>query len=205
MASTPARLAVLLSGRGSNFVALAEACETGELPARIALVLSNTEGAAGLEVARERGLAVAVVPHVDRSRMDHEQEVLEKLRGAEVDWVCLAGYMRILSRRFVEAFPERILNIHPSLLPSFPGLQVHEQALDYGVKVSGCTVHLVDARLDSGPIVLQRTVEVREHDTPGDLANRVLEQEHRAYKEALRRLLVDHWTVKGHRIVFAKS
>jgi len=196
------RLGVLLSGRGSNFLALHAAIERGEIPARIALVLGNIADAPGLAKARELGIPAEAIPHQGQPRAVQEQKVLEALRRADVEWICLAGYMRLLSPAFVAAFPRRILNIHPSLLPAFPGLDAQEQALAHGVKVSGCTVHLVDEGLDSGPIVVQRTVPVLDGDTPRTLAARILEQEHLAYPEALRRLLTEPWRIEGRRLIF---
>lgn len=197
------RLGVLLSGRGSNFLALHGAIGTGEVPAEIALVLSNVAEAPGLAKARELGLPTEALPQGEYpDRESHEQAVLDRLRQAEVDWVCLAGYMRVLSPSFLGAFPQRIVNIHPSLLPSFPGLHAQRQALEHGVRISGCTVHLVDEGVDSGPIVVQRAVPVRDGDTEDTLAARILEQEHRAYPEALRRLLTEVWEVRGRRLVF---
>ncbi|HKH43328.1 MAG TPA: phosphoribosylglycinamide formyltransferase [Thermoanaerobaculia bacterium] len=197
------RLGILLSGRGSNFLALHAAIERGEVPAEIAVVVSNIAEASGLARARELGLAVEAIPHQgEPGRRAHEEKVVAALRGADVEWVCLAGYMRLLSPSFVAAWPRRILNIHPSLLPAFPGLDAQEQALAYGVKVSGCTVHLVDEGLDSGPIVVQKTVPVLDEDTPAALAARIREQEHRAYPEAVRRLLTEPWDVVGRRLVF---
>ena len=190
------RLGVLLSGRGSNFLALQAAIERGEIPARIVLVLSNIADAPGLARARELGIPAEAIPHAQ------EQKALEALRREEVEWVCLAGYMRLLSPAFVAAFRRRILNIHPSLLPAFPGLDAQEQALAHGVKISGCTVHLVDEGLDSGPIVVQRPVPVLDGDTPRVLAARILEQEHLAYPEALRRLLTEPWRIEGRRLIF---
>jgi len=198
------RLGILLSGRGSNFLALHAAIERGELPAEIALVVSNAEDAPGLAKARELGLRAAAIPHRgEPGRRAHEEKVLAALRGAGVEWVCLAGYMRLLSPDFVAAWPRRIVNIHPSLLPAFPGLDAQAQALAHGVKVSGCTVHLVDEGLDSGPIVVQRTVPVYDGDTAAALAARILEQEHQAYPEALRRLLTEPWEVEGRRLLFS--
>jgi phosphoribosylglycinamide formyltransferase-1 len=197
------RLGVLLSGRGSNFLALHDAVLRGELPAEIALVASNVAAAPGLDRARERGLPALAVPHRgEPDRASHEAKLIAALRGAGVDWVCLAGYMRLLSPDFVAAFPRRILNVHPSLLPVFPGIDAQAQALEHGVKVSGCTVHLVDEGLDSGPIVVQRTVAVLDGDTPDSLAARILEQEHVAYPEALRGLLTRPWEIRGRRLVF---
>ncbi len=196
-------IAVLLSGRGSNFVALAEAIARGEVPARIALVVSNLADAPGLEKARELGLATALVPHRDHTtREAHEARVLEALAAAGAEWICLAGYMRLLSRAFVARHRERILNIHPSLLPAFPGLHPQRQALAAGVRVSGCTVHLVDEGLDSGPIVVQRVVPVADDDDEAKLAARILVEEHRAYPEALRRLLSEPWRIEGRRLRF---
>lgn len=198
-------IAVLLSGRGSNFEALHRATQDGRLPARIVLVLSNVEGAAGVERARSLGLETAVVPSRGAgSRSDHEARVRAEIERTGAEWICLAGYMRLLSAEFVAAFPNRILNIHPSLLPSFPGLDVQQAALDHGVRVSGCTVHLVDAGLDSGPIVGQRAVEVRSSDDAAALARRILRQEHELYPEALRRLLTEDWTVEGRRVLFGR-
>jgi phosphoribosylglycinamide formyltransferase 1 len=202
-AAAPARIAVLLSGRGSNYRALQEAVDAGGIPGRIVLVVSNVPGAGGLEAAAAAGVATEVIPHRgEPDREAHEQKVLAALDRARVEWVCLAGYMRLLSTRFVERYRWRILNIHPSLLPSFPGLEVHRQALDYGVRISGCTVHLVDAGLDSGPIVVQRAVPVLDDDTPASLAARILVEEHRAYPEALGRLLREPWRLDGRRVRF---
>lgn len=199
-----ARVGVLLSGRGSNFLALHEAMERGEVPAEIALVLSNRPEAPGLLEARELGLETAALAHRDAaSREAHEEHVLELLSAAGVEWVCLAGYMRILSPAFVAAYEHRILNIHPSLLPAFPGLEAQRQAVEHGVRISGCTVHLVDPGLDSGPIVVQRAVEVYPGDTAETLAERILAEEHRAYPEALRRLLTEPWRLEGRRLVFS--
>ena len=199
-------IAVLVSGRGSNFEALHRAARDGTLPAEIVLVLSNVPSAAGIERARALGLHTAVVPSRGAgSRTVHEVRVREEIERAGAEWICLAGYMRLLSADFVAAFENRILNIHPSLLPSFPGLDVQQAALDHGVRVSGCTVHLVDAGLDSGPIVGQRAVPVRSGDNAASLAARILREEHRLYAEALRRLLVEDWRVKGRRVLFGSA
>lgn len=196
-------VAILLSGRGSNFLALHAAIERGEVPARIVLVLSNVADAPGLEKARELGLPAVAIPHKgEPSRRAHEEKVVAALRQAGAEWVCLAGYMRLLSPGFVAAFPRRMVNVHPSLLPAFPGLDAQAQALAHGVKVSGCTVHLVDEGLDSGPIVVQRAVPVEAGDTEALLSRRILEQEHQAYPEALRRLLTEPWRIEGRRLVF---
>jgi phosphoribosylglycinamide formyltransferase-1 len=201
----PARVGVLLSGRGSNFLALQRSMAEGEVPARIALVVANEPGAPGLLRARELGLATAELPHRDEpSRDAHEARVLAALEAAGVEWVCLAGYMRLLSARFVGRYPQRILNIHPSLLPLFPGLHPHRQALAAGARESGCTVHFVDEGLDSGPVVLQRTVPVLPGDDEAALAARILIEEHRAYPEALRRLLVEPWRVEAGRVRFGR-
>jgi phosphoribosylglycinamide formyltransferase 1 len=196
------RLGVLLSGRGSNFLALQAAIERGELPARIALVVTNVADAPGLVRARELGIPAEAIPHQGQPRAEHEEKVLTALRRADVEWVCLAGYMRLLSPAFLAAYPRRVVNIHPSLLPAFPGVDAQAQALAHGVKVTGCTVHLVDEGLDSGPIVVQRTVPVLDGDTPRTLAARILEQEHLAYPEALCRLLAGPWRIEGRRLFF---
>jgi phosphoribosylglycinamide formyltransferase-1 len=198
-----ARVGVLLSGRGSNFVALQAAVAAGEVPATIAVVVSDVAAAPGLARAAELGLPTAALP-VARfpDRAAQEEAVVAALAGHRVEWICLAGYMRLLSPRFLRAYPQRILNVHPSLLPAFPGLHPQRQALAHGVKVSGCTVHLVDEGLDSGPIVVQRPVPVHDDDDEATLAARILEQEHRAYPEALRRLLAERWRVEGRRVVF---
>lgn len=197
-----ARVAVLLSGRGSNFVALAEACERGEIPARIVLVLSNRPDVPGLDRARERGISAEALPSRGMTRDEHERRLTAAIAAAGAEWICLAGYMRILSARFLEQFPCRVLNIHPALLPAFPGLDAQRQALDHGVKVSGCTVHFVDDGCDSGAIVLQRPVPVRDADTVESLAARILEQEHLAYPTALRMLLTRRWLLCGRRVEF---
>ena len=197
------RVAVLLSGRGSNFLALHEAAARGRLPAEIALVVCNEPTAPGLERARELGLPTALLPHRgEPSRAAHEEKVLAELHAAGAEWICLAGYMRLLSASFVGAWRERILNIHPSLLPLYRGLHPQRQALAAGAKESGCTVHFVDEGLDSGPIVLQRRVPVLPDDDERSLAARILEQEHRAYPEALARLLSEAWHVEDSRVVF---
>jgi phosphoribosylglycinamide formyltransferase-1 len=199
-----ARVGILLSGRGSNFLALHEAMARGDVPAETAVVVSNIADAGGLAKARELGLRAVALPHrAAPDRRTHEAQIDAVLREAGVEWVCLAGYLRLLSPEFVAGWPQRILNIHPSLLPAFPGLDAQQQALAHGVKVSGCTVHLVDAGLDSGPIVVQRSVPVLDGDTPRSLAARILAEEHKAYPEALRRLLTEPWKVEGRRLLFA--
>ncbi|HEU4888038.1 MAG TPA: phosphoribosylglycinamide formyltransferase [Thermoanaerobaculia bacterium] len=196
------RLAILLSGRGSNFQAIHEVVKGGTLDAEIVLVLSNRPGAPGIERAREYGYDAQVVDHkAFPNRAAHEEEVLRLLDAARPGFVVLAGYMRLLSASFVERWRNRILNIHPSLLPAFPGVDAQAQAVAYGVKVSGCTVHFVDEYLDAGPIIVQRVVEVRENDDASTLAARILEQEHEAYVEALGRLR-GGYRIDGRRVVF---
>jgi phosphoribosylglycinamide formyltransferase-1 len=197
------RLGILISGTGSNMKSIVAACETGNVPAEVAIVMSNSADAPGLAWAADHGLATALLPHRDfPSREAHDTAIVEKLGQAGVEWVCLAGYMRLLSAVFVDAYPNRILNIHPALLPSFPGLHGQRQAWEYGVKVSGCTVHLVDLELDHGPIVVQRAVSVLEDDDEDRLSARILEQEHKAYPEALHVLLTRSWRLEGRRVVF---
>lgn len=180
-------LGVLISGRGSNMVALAQACARDDYPARIAVVVSNQPGVAGLDKAAAMGLSTELIDHRDFPDRDaFEARLIELLQQHNVQLVCLAGFMRLLSRRFIEAFRDHILNIHPSLLPSFPGLRVHEQALEHGVRISGCTVHLVTEDLDAGPILLQAAVPVQQDDSVDALAARILEQEHQIYPEAVR-------------------
>lgn len=194
------RLGILLSGRGSNFLAIAQAIEQGSLPgASIAVVLSNRPDAAGIPAARQRGLAAQVIPAQGRTRAEHDAEIVACLRRHQVELVCLAGYMRLLSPQFVAAFPNAILNIHPSLLPAFPGLDAQRQALEYGVAVSGCTVHFVDDQLDHGVIVLQRTVPVLADDDEASLSARILEQEHQAYPEAIARVIGGAYRISGRR------
>jgi phosphoribosylglycinamide formyltransferase-1 len=199
----PARLAVLLSGRGSNFEALAEACERGELPARIVLVASDVEAAAGLEKARARGISSKVIGAGPRAtRVEREAELAVALAEARVDLVCLAGFMRILSAEFLARWPLRILNVHPSLLPAFPGLHAQEQAVRYGARVSGATVHFVDAGTDTGPIVGQAAVPVLEGDDTRSLAARTLPVEHGLYVASVRRVLEGGWRISGRSVRF---
>ena len=193
-------LGILLSGRGSNFVAIANSIETGRIPnARIAIVISNKADAPGIATARQRGLTAAVISSKDRPRTEHEREIVAALKQHNVDLICLAGYMRLLSPWFVQQFPRRILNIHPSLLPAFPGLEAQEQAFAYGVKVSGCTVHFVDEELDHGPIIVQKTIPVLDTDDEHTLSARILEQEHLAYTEAINLVLGGQFEVVGRR------
>jgi phosphoribosylglycinamide formyltransferase-1 len=196
------RIGVLLSGRGSNFEALADSVGAGRLPgAEIAVVVSNREGAPGIERAKVRGIAARVIPSKGLEREVYDRQVVTVLREFNVDLVCLAGYMRLLSPFFVASFPHRILNIHPSLLPSFPGLESQRQALEYGVKFAGCTVHFVDENLDAGPIVLQAAVAVRDDDTEETLSSRILAEEHRIYTEAVRIVLEGKYKIVGRRVV----
>ena len=203
--ATLKKLGILLSGRGSNFEAIAASIQTGRLQAEISLVVSNRSDAPGLESARRRGLKVTLIPSKGRVREEHDGEVVAALKEAQVDYVCLAGYMRLLSPKFVRAFPDRILNIHPSLLPAFPGLAAQKQAIDHGVKISGCTVHFVDEHLDHGPIILQKAVPVLDTDDEHTLSARILEQEHIAYTEALRLVLSGDVEVQGGRVVHKRS
>jgi len=197
------RLAILLSGRGSNFAAMHQAIVDGRLPAEIVCVISNQPEAPGLARARQLGLSAHLVNHRDyATRAAHEEEVLRILAQAEPDFICLAGYMRLLTPVFIAAWPHRILNIHPSLLPAFPGVDAQAQAVQYGVKVSGCTVHFVDENLDAGPIIVQSAVPVRDDDNADTLAARILEQEHIAYVEALRMLATREWRIEGRRVIF---
>ena len=194
-------IGILLSGRGSNFVAIAESIDAGRIAdARIAVVISNRADAAGVATARQRGLSVVVIPSKGRTREEHDREVVGVLKQHNVDLVCLAGYMRLLSPWFVQQFPRRILNIHPSLLPAFPGLEAQEQAFAYGVKVSGCTVHFVDEELDHGAIIVQKVVSVLGSDDEHSLAARILEQEHIAYTEAINIVLGGNFEIVGRRL-----
>lgn len=194
------RLGILLSGRGSNFIAIADNIAAGKLDAEIAVVISNRADAPGIEVARQRGLNARVIPSKGRGREEHDTEVIAALKKAKVDLVILAGYMRLLSPDFIHAFPQRILNIHPSLLPAFPGLDAQRQALEYGAKVTGCTVHFVDEHLDHGPIIVQRTVPVLANDTVETLSAQILAQEHIAYTEAIQKVVTGQCTIDGRRV-----
>ena len=194
------RLGILLSGRGSNFEAIADNVAAGQLQAEIAAVISNRDEARGLEIARQRGLPALCIPSKGVSREEYDRRVVEELRARNAELVCLAGFMRLLSTEFCRAFPMRIVNIHPSLLPAFPGLDAQKQALEHGVKISGCTVHFVDEQLDSGPIILQAAVPVLDDDTAASLAARILKEEHRIYSEAIRMVLSERWRVEGHRV-----
>ncbi len=195
-------LGVLISGRGSNLQAIVRAIDDGRLDARVAVVISNRADAAGLLHARDAGIETLCISHRDfATREDYDRRLVGELRARNVRLVCLAGFMRLLSAAFVEAFPQAILNIHPSLLPAFPGVEAQRQAIEHGVKVSGATVHLVNCDLDAGPIVIQAAVPVRDDDTAETLAARILAEEHRIYPEAIRRVLDGGWEVEGRRFV----
>src|ERR1700736_1718836 len=196
------RLPILLSGRGSNFEALADSVGADRIPnVEIAIVLSNREGAPGIEKAEQRKIATRVIPSKGLEREAYDRQVVAVLNEHKVDLICLAGYMRLLSPYFVASFPERILNIHPSLLPSFPGLESQRQALEYGVKFAGCTVHLVDENLDAGPIVLQAVVPVGDSDTEVSLSEKILKEEHRIYSEAVKIALEGRFKIEGRRVI----
>ncbi len=196
------RIGVLLSGRGSNFEALADSVDAGRIPnAEIAIVISNREGAPGIDRARARGISAQVIPSKGLQREEYDRLVVAALREKHVDLVCLAGFMRLLSSHFVAAFSGRILNIHPSLLPAFPGLEAQRQALEHGAKFTGCTVHFVDENLDAGPIVVQAVVPVLDHDTPETLSERILREEHRIYSEAVRIVLEGRHHIEGRRVL----
>jgi phosphoribosylglycinamide formyltransferase 1 len=194
-------LGILLSGRGSNFLAIADSIDAGRIPdARISVVISNKEDAPGIAAAKQRGLNALAIPSKAKAREEHDRAVVAALKENKVDLVCLAGYMRLLSPWFVQQFPRKILNIHPSLLPAFPGLEAQEQAFAYGVKVSGCTVHFVDEELDHGAIIVQKTVPVLDSDDEHSLGVRILEQEHLAYTEAINIVLAGRYETVGRRI-----
>jgi phosphoribosylglycinamide formyltransferase-1 len=199
------KLGILISGRGSNFEAIADHVAAGELDAEIAVVISNRPEAPGLEAARRRGLAAVAIPSKGLDREVYDRMAIEELRGRGVDLVCLAGFMRLLSATFVRAFPNRILNIHPSLLPSFPGLDAQHQALEHGVRATGCTVHFVDEYLDAGPILVQATVPVLDADTVETLSARILKEEHRIYTEALRIVIGGNYRIEGRRVILEQG
>jgi phosphoribosylglycinamide formyltransferase-1 len=199
--TAPKKLGILLSGRGSNFEAIADSIQAGRLRAEIAIVISNRADAPGLEAAKRRGLNAVLIASKGRVREEHDADVIAALHHAQVDLICLAGYMRLLSPHFIQAFPNRIVNIHPSLLPAFPGMDAQKQALEYGAKVTGCTVHFVDEHLDNGPIILQKTVPVLDEDDVHTLSARILEQEHAAYSEAIGLLLSGEVEIQGRAVV----
>ena len=196
------RIAVLLSGRGSNFEAIAESVRAGRIrDAELTIVVSNRESAGGIEKARQRGIEAVVIPSKGKQREEYDREVVALLKEKKIDLVCLAGFMRLLSPYFVQEFRHRILNIHPALLPSFPGLEAQKQALEWGVKFSGCTVHLVDEHLDAGPIICQAVVPVEDGDTEETLAARILREEHRIYAEAINIVLSGRYRIEGRRVI----
>ena len=198
-----AKLGILLSGRGTNFLAIADSIDAGRIPnAEIAVVISNKEDAPGLAAAKKRGLDARLIPSKGKTREQHDAEMIQALKEKNVDLICLAGYMRLLSPEFIRAFPHKITNIHPSLLPAFPGLEAQKQALDYGVKISGCTVHFVDEALDHGPIILQKTVPVLPEDDEHTLSERILEEEHKAYSEGIALVLDGKVSFAGRKVVF---
>jgi len=197
-------VAILLSGRGSNFLALSDAIEAEQIPARIVLVVSNKSDAPGLNHARERNYEAVCVPSAGIEREAYDRQVVEELKARQVDVICLAGFMRLLSSWFVQQYPRQILNIHPSLLPAFPGLHSQKQALEWGAKVSGCTVHFVDEKLDHGPIIVQRSVPVLDEDTEDTLSARILEQEHQIYPEALKLVCEEKVRVEQRRVLIRK-
>jgi phosphoribosylglycinamide formyltransferase 1 len=200
------RIGVLLSGRGSNFEALADSVSTGRIPnAEISVVISHREGAPGIDRAHARGIDARVIPSKGLDRETFDRQVVAVLNEKKVELVCLAGYMRLLSSYFVQSFRERILNIHPSLLPAFPGLEAQRQALEHGVKFAGCTVHFVDENLDAGPIILQAAVAVRDIDTVDSLSARILAEEHRIYSEAVRIILEGRYRIEGRRVILLEA
>jgi phosphoribosylglycinamide formyltransferase-1 len=195
------RIGILISGRGSNMLALVEACAMARIPgALVAVVISDHQDAPGLKHAVEQGIAARAIERRGRTRLEHDGEIITALQEYAVDLVCLAGYMRLLSHAFIEAYPYRILNIHPSLLPSFPGLEPHRQAIEHGVKWSGCTVHFVDETLDGGPIIMQTPVPIADEDTPASLAARILVEEHKLYAEAVSLILSGEYEIVGRRV-----
>lgn len=195
------RLGILLSGRGSNFEAIAENIECAALDAEIGVVISNRAEARGIQLARDRGLPTAVLPSQGLPRDEYDRRIVAELHKYNVELVCLAGFLRLLTSEFCRAFPLRALNIHPSLLPAFPGLDAQKQALEHGVKISGCTVHFVDEQLDAGPIISQASVPVLDQDTEESLSARILDQEHRIYSEAIALVLSGRWRIEGRRVI----
>ncbi len=195
------KLGILISGRGSNMTAIVEAVQSGAIPdSEVVVVISDKRSAQGLERAKERGIETLVIARNGRAREQHDAEIIAELKKRNVELVCLAGYMRLLSKDFIRAFPDKIINIHPSLLPSFPGLDAQAQAIDYGVKISGCTVHFVDEHLDHGAIILQKAVEVADTDTAETLSAKILEHEHALYIEALKRIVKGNYKIAGRRV-----
>ncbi len=197
------KIGILISGRGSNMAAIIKAVQIGFIPdSEVVVVVSNKTDAQGLQKAKERGIETIAVPKKTRVREEHDWEIITELKKRNVELVCLAGYMRLLSKDFIKAFPNKILNIHPSLLPSFPGLNAQKQAVDYGVKISGCTVHFVDEYLDHGAIILQKAVEVKSEDTAEMLSERIIKYEHELYVEALKKIVEKDYEIVGRKVVF---
>jgi phosphoribosylglycinamide formyltransferase-1 len=197
------KIGILISGRGSNMSAIVEAVQSNRIPdSRVVVVISDKTGAQGLEKARERNIEAIAITRKGRTREEHDAEIVGELKKRDVELICLAGYMRLLSKEFVQAFPYKIINIHPSLLPSFPGLDAQKQAIDYGVKISGCTVHFVDEDLDHGAIILQKAVEVEDKDTAESLSAKILKQEHALYVEALAKIVSENYKIIERRVVF---
>lgn len=198
------KIGILISGRGSNMAAIIEAVQSGQISdSAVSVIISDKKGAEGLQKAKAAGIKTIVIEKNGRNRAEHDAELIVELKNKNVELVCLAGYMRLLSREFIRAFPNRILNIHPSLLPSFKGLDAQKQAIDYGVKISGCTVHFVDENLDHGAIIAQKAVEVLGDDTPETLAARILKHEHALYIESIRRIACEKYEIVGRRVIFA--
>jgi phosphoribosylglycinamide formyltransferase-1 len=200
------KIGILISGRGSNMRAIADAVQSGVIPgSEIAIVISDKSSAKGLEKARERGIETLIVARNRRTREEHDAEIIAELKKCGVELVCLAGYMRLLSKDFIRAFPDKIINIHPSLLPAFPGLDAQRQAFEYGAKISGCTVHFVDEDLDHGAIIMQKAVEVAESDTEESLSAKILEHEHALYIEALKSIVTENYKIIGRRVIFGET
>jgi len=200
------KIGILISGRGSNMTAIVDAVQSGEIPdSKVAVVISDKADAAGLEKAKERGVETVVIERKGRTREAHDAEIIAKLQNRNVELVCLAGYMRLLSKEFIQNFENRIVNIHPSLLPAFPGLEAQKQAVDYGVKVSGCTVHFVDEDLDNGAIIMQKAIDVLDDETAETLSMRILQYEHAAYVEAIRKIATGGFEVARRRVVFGSK
>ncbi|MCU1288894.1 MAG: phosphoribosylglycinamide formyltransferase [Acidobacteria bacterium] len=200
------KIGILISGRGSNMSAIVEAVQSGRIPgSEVAVVISDKKSAQGLEKAKERGVEAIVVARKGRTREQHDADIIGELKNRGVEFVCLAGYMRLLSKEFVQAFSNKIINIHPSLLPSFPGLDAQKQAIEYGVKISGCTVHFVDEDLDHGAIITQKSVALSDEDTAESLSAKILQHEHEQYVEALRRIAEGKYEIIGRRVVFSDN
>lgn len=199
------KIGILISGRGSNMSAIVEAVQSGQIPnSEVVIVISDKADARGLEKAKARNVKALIVERKGRKRAEHDAEIIAELQKRDVELICLAGYMRLLSKEFVQAFPNRIVNIHPSLLPSFPGLDAQKQAFDYGVKITGCTVHFVDEELDHGAIILQKSVEVSDNDTAQSLSAKILEHEHALYIEAVKKIVENEISIEGRKTILKK-